>query len=192
MGKRTGLLPSPLPEMRRVVVFGIAGGGKSTLARRISAALRLPLHQTDKISFGADWHHAPPEEFNAAHDKILTTDCWIIDGVDPFESLERRCDQADTLILIDLPEWLHHWWALKRNLKHIFRSNPDLPEGCLRWPYRHMYRLIRGSKREYLPLFRQVLENRPSKMQFVLRSPRDIKSFCRQLMKASVSEGTSV
>jgi adenylate kinase family enzyme len=38
--------------MRRVAVFGNAGGGKSTLARQLASITRLPLHSLDTIKYG--------------------------------------------------------------------------------------------------------------------------------------------
>ena len=37
--------------MRRVAVFGNAGGGKSTLARKLAALTKLPLYPLDMIQF---------------------------------------------------------------------------------------------------------------------------------------------
>ena len=39
--------------MRRIAVFSNAGGGKSTLARRLAAATELPLHVIDEMQFRA-------------------------------------------------------------------------------------------------------------------------------------------
>jgi ABC-type protease/lipase transport system fused ATPase/permease subunit len=37
--------------MKRVAVFGNAGGGKSTLARQLAAITGLPLHVIDQLQF---------------------------------------------------------------------------------------------------------------------------------------------
>lgn len=66
--------------MSRAVILGIAGAGKSTLTRRISAALGLPLHQIDKIGLMPGWKLAGDEHVNAEHDKIMATDRWVIEG----------------------------------------------------------------------------------------------------------------
>jgi adenylate kinase family enzyme len=133
-------------DMSRVVILGIAGGGKSTLARRISA-----------------------------------TDRWVIDGFGTYASMDRRCDAADTLILLDQPAWRHYWWAYKRNLKLLFRHNDDLPAGCSKWPlWRMMWPIIRQTREHELPRLRKLLADRPDKARYVLRSPREIEAFCRE------------
>jgi adenylate kinase family enzyme len=37
--------------MRRVAIFGNAGGGKSTLARRLAELTKLPLYVVDMMQF---------------------------------------------------------------------------------------------------------------------------------------------
>lgn len=167
--------------MSRVVVLGIAGGGKSTLARRISAALGLPLHQMDKIGWLPGWKLAGNEHVERQHDRIMAGNRWVIDGYGSWRSIEQRCDVADTLILIDQPAWRHYWWSYKRNLKLLFRHNPDLPDGCSKWPlWKMMFRVVRDTRRRELPRLKKLLEDRPHVPQFILRSPREIEAFCRE------------
>jgi adenylate kinase family enzyme len=167
--------------MSRVVIVGIAGGGKSTLARRISEALGLPLYQMDKIGWLPGWKLAGNDRVDRQHEQILLKDRWVIDGYGSWKSIERRCDDADTLILIDQPAWRHYWWSYKRNIKLLFRHNPDLPEGCSKWPlWKMMFCVVRQTRRDALPRLRKLLADRPQKTQFVIRSPREIESFCRQ------------
>jgi adenylate kinase family enzyme len=167
--------------MSRVVILGIAGGGKSTLARRISAALGLPLHQMDKIGWRPGWTWTPGEEIDRRHEQIIATERWVIDGYGTYASMDRRCDAADTLILIDQPAWRHYWWAYKRNVKLLFRHNDELPEGCSKWPlWTMMLKIIRQTRRKELPRLRKLLADRPEKARYVLRSPGDIQAFCRE------------
>jgi cytidylate kinase len=45
--------PVSMPAMKRIAVFGNAGGGKSRLARRLAEAMSLPLYCLDLIQFRA-------------------------------------------------------------------------------------------------------------------------------------------
>ena len=167
--------------MSRVVILGIAGGGKSTLARRISSALGLPLHQMDKIGWRPGWKWTPNAEIDRLHEQIIAADRWVIDGFGTYASMDRRCDAADTLILIDQPAWRHYWWAYKRNLNLLFRHNDDLPAGCSKWPlWTMMLRIIRQTRKTELPRLHKLLVDRPDKTRYVLRSPREIEQFCRE------------
>ena len=74
--------------MRKVAVFGNAGGGKSALARRLAEITGLPLYVLDIIQFreGRYWPQVqnggkmPEEEYLHLHRDILGRDQWIIDG----------------------------------------------------------------------------------------------------------------
>lgn len=102
--------------MEKVVVFGNAGGGKSTLSRQLADITGLPLYVLDKIQFQAGGVPVPAEDFQAAHQQILAAQQWIIDGFGSIETLWPRLAAADTLIYVDLPLPLHFSWVTKRFL----------------------------------------------------------------------------
>jgi adenylate kinase family enzyme len=66
--------------MRRVAVFGNAGGGKSTLARQLAGTTGLPLHVVDKLQFKNGGAAVPLQEYLKLHSDLLTRETWIIDG----------------------------------------------------------------------------------------------------------------
>ena len=116
--------------MTRVTVVGNAGGGKSTMARQLSASLGLPYYEIDRIQWQPGWIATPQDEFDRQHDALLAQDKWIIDGLGPWDAMERRFEAADTIVFVDHPIWLHFWWATKRQIRSIFRGRSDGPEGC--------------------------------------------------------------
>ena len=65
--------------MKKVAVFGNAGGGKSTLSKRLSQITGLPLYVLDKIKYQSGGTELPHEDYKHAHQQILVTDQWIID-----------------------------------------------------------------------------------------------------------------
>jgi adenylate kinase family enzyme len=58
--------------VKKVAVFGNAGGGKSTLARRLAELTRLPLHPIDTIQFKAGGGEVPRDEYLKAHDTSVS------------------------------------------------------------------------------------------------------------------------
>jgi shikimate kinase len=89
--------------MKRVAVFGNAGGGKSTLAKRLADLTRLPLYPLDMIQFRAGGGRVPHEQYLKAHADLLRQDEWIIDGFGCVASAWERFSEADTLVYVDLP-----------------------------------------------------------------------------------------
>ena len=77
-------------RMRRVAVFGNAGGGKSTLARRLAALTGLPLHVIDMLQFRPGGAPVPHEEYLTAHADLIGRDAWIIDGFGSVASAWER------------------------------------------------------------------------------------------------------
>ena len=88
--------------MKKVLVIGCPGSGKSTFARRLRDATGLPLYPLDLLWHRPDRTVVSEEEFDAALAEILGRGRWIIDG-NFSRTLERRLEKCDTVFLFDLP-----------------------------------------------------------------------------------------
>ena len=66
--------------MKRVAIFGNAGGGKSTLARKLAELTRLPLYSVDMLQYRPGGAAVPHDEYFTAHAQLLQRDEWILDG----------------------------------------------------------------------------------------------------------------
>lgn len=115
-------------EMKRVAVFGNAGGGKSRLAKQLADATGLPLHSLDKIKYQPGGAEIPHDEYLNIHSDLLKQDKWVIDGFGCVTSAWERFHLGDTLILIDLPLITHALWVTKRLLKGLFVNPECWPE----------------------------------------------------------------
>ena len=93
--------------MRKVAVFGNAGGGKSTLGRRLAELTGLPLYVVDMMQFERGGAKVPDDEFLQMHADLLRRDEWIIDGFGNMATAWGRFAAADTLIYVDLPLFIH-------------------------------------------------------------------------------------
>ena len=87
--------------MKRVIVIGCPGAGKSTFARKLRDRTGLPLHYLDRLWHKADKTHIPREEFDGRLADILTEDRWIVDG-NYGRTLEMRLRYCDTVFLLDI------------------------------------------------------------------------------------------
>jgi len=133
------------------MIIGNAGGGKSTLGHVLSAAHNLPNHAIDKILWNPGWVRRPEAAYLADHAAWLLHDRWLIDGFGSWPSVQARIKAADTIIFIDLPILLHYWWATKRQVKSLFVTLNDTPDGCTMFPatlrlYRMMWWLHRDMR----------------------------------------------
>ncbi|MEU4244797.1 hypothetical protein [Actinoplanes sp. NPDC026619] len=92
--------------MRRILITGLAGAGKTTLARRLSAATGIAWQSLDDLYYGPGLVMAPT--FPAAVEQMTAGDEWIFDsgGPPPVNSVcvrlrELMWSRADTLLWLD-------------------------------------------------------------------------------------------
>lgn len=88
--------------MKKVLVIGCPGAGKSTFARKLRDKLNLPLYYLDMIWHKPDKTTYTKEEFDSKLASILKEDEWIIDG-NYSRTLETRIQKCDTVFYLDLP-----------------------------------------------------------------------------------------
>jgi adenylate kinase family enzyme len=169
--------------LKKVAVFGNAGGGKSTLSKRLSDITGLPLHVLDKIKYQSGGTEVPYEDYKHAHQQILVTDRWIIDGFGCMETVWLRLDEADSLVFVDLPLYVHFWWVTKRLILGHFKP----PEG---WPQKSpilksslsSYRVLWLCHKYLTPKYREYIEQAQStKSVYHIRSTQQISQFLESI-----------
>jgi adenylate kinase family enzyme len=160
-------------------IFGNAGGGKSTLARKLAELTRLPLYVVDMMQFRAGGAAVPQDEFLKAHAELLRRDAWIIDGYGSVKLSWERFSVADTLVYVDLPFLVHLRWITKRLLKGLFATPPGWPEGSrVISSSPSSYRVLWGCHRHLTPKYRAlVAEAKTRKRVHHLRSAREMSAF---------------
>jgi adenylate kinase family enzyme len=82
--------------MKRAVVIGNSGGGKSTLARRLSAAWKCRHVEIDGLLWRPEWQLTPVEIYHAEHARLIAEENWIVDGLGRLESIPERLARAPT------------------------------------------------------------------------------------------------
>jgi adenylate kinase family enzyme len=115
--------------MRRILIIGCAGAGKSTLARRLSATLGLPLIGLDRVYWRPGWIELPYSEWRAAVEQLAAEPAWIMDG-NYSGTFDLRMPRADTAIWLDYPRAVCLRRVLWRIIKGYGRTRADLPDGC--------------------------------------------------------------
>jgi adenylate kinase family enzyme len=104
--------------MRRVVVFGTTGSGKSTVAARLAERTGLRVVELDALFWGRDWQPAPVELFRHRVERETVGEGWIVVG-NYGQVRDLVWQAADTLIWLDLPLPLVMWRLLRRTIRRI-------------------------------------------------------------------------
>lgn len=88
--------------MKKGIVIGSPGAGKSTFARKLRDKTNLPLYYLDMLWHKSDKTTVSQEEFDRRLCEILQQENWIIDG-NYQRTLEMRLQACDTVFLLDFP-----------------------------------------------------------------------------------------
>ncbi len=168
--------------MKRIIVVGSGGAGKSTLSVQLGEILGLPVIHLDKLYWQPNWVEPEKGEFRQMVARLAKeNDEWIIDG-NYSSTIDMRAFAADTIIFLDFPRRLCLWrWAC-RVIKNRGTVRPDMGEGCPEhWNYEMFNWLWNFPKRgrQELLSFLDSLDDSKTILRF--RSPRQLQKFLDEL-----------
>ncbi len=172
-------------SMKKIVVFGKPGSGKSTLSKKLASATGIKLHALDSIVYKKNGDLVDRKTYDEEHENILLSDSWIIDGFGPIESFYKRLDVADTLIYIELPYVISYWLVTKRFLKGPVVKPEGWPDGSsILKGTLESYKVLKLCPKFWNDGFMQKLEKiSTNKSLYVIRSISELNSFVEKNVK---------
>ena len=88
--------------MKKVIVIGCPGSGKSTVSRALHNKTGIPLYHLDMMYWNADKTTVEKSIFLERLSAVLEKNEWIIDG-NYGSTMELRMAACDTVIFLDYP-----------------------------------------------------------------------------------------
>lgn len=158
----------------RIVLIGNAGGGKSTLARKLAVELGVPSHEIDRLLWRSGWVLAPTDEYEAAHSDLLAGDRWIIEGLGRRESIPARFERATHVVLCDFPLWQHFWLLAERQMAWSQDELEHPPGGVEHMPpTKALFETVWAVEKDWMPMVRELTDQ----AERASRDVRRISSF---------------
>jgi len=172
-------------NLNRILVIGCSGGGKSTLARRLSASMSLSYISIDRdVRWLAGWKAREASERRAIVEKLVLGERWIMDGTYP-SSFDVRLPRTDLVLWVRVPRCIALSSVYKRVYKHYGTTRPDMAEGCLeQLPDREFLSYIWNFDKKTAPIVvRQLDLHGPDVPVLVLQSRKAMDLLVRKIEK---------
>lgn len=115
--------------MKRILIIGNAGSGKTTFAQKLADVTNIPLVHLDKLYWRGNWQRTEKDEFDSILQKELEKSEWIIDG-NFNRTLTHRLKYCDTVFYFDIPTIDCLWGITKRIIKSYGKTRDDMGGNC--------------------------------------------------------------
>jgi len=88
----------------RVLIYGVTGSGKTTLARQVADRTGLPWYSVDDLTWEPGWVIVPPAEQRRRIAAICAGEQWILDTAYG-KWLDVVLPRAELILGLDYPRW---------------------------------------------------------------------------------------
>jgi len=99
----------------RILVYGVTGSGKSTMAAKLSSATGIPWYSVDDLTWEPGWQVVPVDEQRRRVEAICQREDWIIDSA--YSAwLDVPWARVELIIGLDYPRWQSFGRLCRRTL----------------------------------------------------------------------------
>jgi adenylate kinase family enzyme len=163
--------------MKKIIIIGSGGSGKSTMARQLGKNLKRNVYHLDVLFWKPNWVGVSKEEQKKVQNELVKEEEWIIDG-NYGGTMEIRINAADTIIFLDISRTICIFRAFKRMLQYRNRTRPDMGEGCEERFSFEFFKWIWEYPKTKRPKILERLEQLSNeKNVIILKSSREVQQF---------------
>lgn len=165
--------------MKKIIILGSCGAGKSTFAKRLSKILNIKVIHLDQHYWKPNWGRSERPKFREKVRELVLGDEWIIDG-NYRNTLDIRIPAADAVIFLDPSRFVCLYRIIKRRLK---KDRADVISGCgeritwelLKWV---LFTFPQENKKEILEKLEKVKRD---KKIFIMKNNKDVSYFLSKI-----------
>ena len=107
----------------RILVYGVTGSGKTTMARQIAARTGLPWHAVDELTWEPGWVAVPADEQRRRIGAICAGERWILDAAYG-AWLEVPMARVQLIVALDYPRWRSLGRLIWRTIRRAVDREP--------------------------------------------------------------------
>lgn len=168
--------------MKRIIVIGCPGSGKSVFSIKLSNILQIPVIHLDNLYWNSDKTTVDNEVFRNRLTDSIQKDSWIIDG-NYISTMEIRLQHCDTVFFLDYPVEI----CLEGVKSRKGKIRPDIP-----WieeeENEEFIQYIKNFKSNVTPKIHQYLYNYSDREVFHLKSREEAECLLNQLEMRNYNE----
>lgn len=176
--------------MKRVLIIGNCGSGKTTFARTLAEKTGLRLVHLDKLFWHGNWQHVTPQEMDVLLQDELDKESWILDG-NFNRTLPRRLAYCDTVFFFDLPVLTCLIGVLKRTWQNRGKTRDDMGGFCPEYFDKNKLRLFKNIiqfNKTHRKDYGKLLENTKTANVIRFRRRSDIRQYLITIASSSIKE----
>lgn len=164
--------------MKRILIIGSSGAGKSALSKKLGEKTGLKIIHLDKIYWKPNWTEPEKEDWRIALEKIMReNESWIMDG-NYSNTLDIRVPFCDAIIFLEMPRSVCVYRVLRRVAFSYKKTRSDMADGCpekFDWEF---LKWIWDFNNRSKPKIERILKRCENEKTIIrLRSKREVESF---------------
>ncbi|MFA5075965.1 MAG: topology modulation protein [Patescibacteria group bacterium] len=169
--------------MKRILIIGSSGSGKSTIAKKIGEILSFPFVSLDQCYWQPGWKSPEKSGWRKKVLELIKTDRWILEG-NYKSTLDIIAPATDAIIFLDINRSVCLWRVFKRR---ILKDRIDKLNNC---EEKVSLKLIRNILLEYpqerKPRALELLKKHSNKKIIIIKSNKDIKKLLEKYQGAKL------
>lgn len=169
--------------MKKVLVIGCPGSGKSTFSSRLSKESNIPVIHLDSFYWKPGWISCSNQEFDKILRGLLLRESYIMDG-NYSRTIDFRLSFADTVFYFDFSRYLCLYRVIKRRILNRGKAREYMGKDC---PESIDFKFIKSvwnfRKNQRMQIIKLLEKYKGSKNIVIFREPKEVNEYIKGFSK---------